>query len=116
MNVFEYRISEKVYDWMKNGTKRIEVRLYNEKAQKINIGDKITFTTIPNYDKSLNVKVTGLLRYSNIFDLYEDFDTALIADKRMTKEEINHCLEEIFGKEEIEKYDILGIKFELLDN
>lgn len=30
MKIFEYRITKEVYDWIVNGTKRIEVRLYNE--------------------------------------------------------------------------------------
>lgn len=115
MNNFDYRITEDVYEWIKNGTKRIEVRLFNEKASKINIGDIITFITLPDKDKTLRVRVTGLLRYSNIFDLYDDFDKYLFADKSMNKNELQSRIDEIFGKEEVEKYDVLGIKFELID-
>lgn len=112
MNKFEYRINEDVYDWIKKGTKRIEIRLYNEKAQKINIGDTITFTTLET-KKTIEVKVTALLRYANILDLCKDFSMNLIANEAITEIEIKQLLEDIFGKEEVEKHDILGIKFEL---
>jgi len=114
MSNFDYRITEDVYEWIRNGTKRIEARLYNEKAQKINIGDTITFITL-NTDRKINVKVIGLFRYGNILDLFDDFDMYLIAHKSMSKEQIAKMFEEIFGKENVEKYDVLGIKFELLE-
>jgi Uncharacterized conserved protein len=114
MNNFDYRITEDVYEWIKNGTKRIEVRLYNEKAQKINIGDTITFITL-NTNRKINVKVIGLFRYSNILDLFDDFNKNLIVHKTMPKEEISKMFEDLMGKENVEKYDVLGIKFNLLE-
>ena len=36
-------IQPKYFDYIKNGTKRIELRLYDEKRQKIAIGDTIEF-------------------------------------------------------------------------
>jgi len=114
INYFEYRINEKVYDWIKDGTKRIEVRLYNEKAKKIEIGDFITFITIDT-NKKLDVKVIDLFIYPSLADLYNDFGSELVADNSMTLEKINMTFENIFGKEKVEKYDVLGIKFVLLE-
>lgn len=81
MNGFDYRITEDVFEWIAKGTKRIEVRLYNLKSSKINLGDTITFTTVPNDDKVIKVKVTSLLRYPDIENLSNDFGMDLIADK-----------------------------------
>ena len=41
MNEFEYRITEQVYNWIVVGTKKVEVRLYNEKSSKIKVNDII---------------------------------------------------------------------------
>ncbi len=35
----EMKLQQKYYDFIKNGTKRIEIRLFDEKRQKIKIGD-----------------------------------------------------------------------------
>ena len=40
---FEYKVYDEVLEAMKNKTKNIEVRLYNEKSSKIRIGDIIKF-------------------------------------------------------------------------
>ena len=39
MNNFEYRVYEEVLNDMINGTKKVEIRLYNEKSSKIKIND-----------------------------------------------------------------------------
>lgn len=37
------KLQPKYFNYINNGTKRIELRLYDEKRQKINIGDIIIF-------------------------------------------------------------------------
>ena len=37
------KLQPKYFDYINDGTKRIELRLYDEKRQKINIGDIIVF-------------------------------------------------------------------------
>lgn len=46
MNSYKYRITNEIYNLIANGTKRIEIRLYNDKSSKINIGDYINFSAI----------------------------------------------------------------------
>lgn len=43
------KLQEKYYDFIINGTKRIEIRLNDEKRQTIKLGD-----TIENLQKNLN--------------------------------------------------------------
>ena len=40
------RLNKEPFDEMKNGTKTIEFRLYDEKRQKVKIGDKIEFSKL----------------------------------------------------------------------
>lgn len=40
------KLSEPWYTYLRNGTKTIELRIYDQKRRNINIGDKITFTDI----------------------------------------------------------------------
>ena len=106
------KLQPKYFDYINNGTKRIELRLYDEKRQKINIGDTIVFKREPKLDVTMKVKVIGLLRYSRFEELIEDFDIEMLADRSMKKQELLDVLEEFYTKEEQEKYGVLGIRFE----
>ena len=68
------KLQPKYFDYINNGTKRIELRLYDEKRQKIAIGDTIIFQKEPELETTMKVKVIGLLRYNTFEELYKDFD------------------------------------------
>ena len=108
------KLKPKYYDYILNGTKRIEIRLYDEKRQQINIGDTIKFLKEPELTESFKVKVIGLLRYDTFLELFNDFDVALLADKSMTKEELLNVLEEFYPKEKQQQYSVVGIRIELI--
>lgn len=55
------------------GNKDIEMRLYDEKRQLINIGDIITFTNKETKD-SFDAKLVCLHQYKSFNDLYAKFD------------------------------------------
>ena len=62
MKTHEMNLQPKYFDFMKDGTKRIELRLYDEKRSQIELGDIIEFSKSET-DK-LKAEVIGLLRYS----------------------------------------------------
>ena len=109
----ELKLLPKYYDYILNGTKRIELRLYDEKRRKIKIGDKICFLKESDLKESFVVNVVGLLRYNSFSDLFNDFDISILADNAMTKEELLNVLSEFYTKEKQEKYGVLGIRIEL---
>ena len=51
------KLQPKYYDFILNGTKRIEIRLNDEKRRMIKVGDTITFYKEPLLNKSFNVKI-----------------------------------------------------------
>lgn len=106
------KLQPRYFDYISNGTKRIELRLYDEKRQKINIGDTIIFQKEPELEVMLKVRVVGLLRYNTFEELFNDFDIDIMADKSMTKEELLEVLEEFYTKEKQKEYGVLGIRIE----
>ena len=48
MKVHEMNLQPKYFDFIKDGTKRIELRLYDEKRQSIQLGDIIEFAKSDN--------------------------------------------------------------------
>ena len=112
--IHEMKLQPKYYDFILKGTKRIELRIFDEKRQKIKIGDTIKFIKESELTESFNVKVVGLLRYNTFEDMFKDFDIEVLSDKSMTKEELISTLEQFYTKEEQIKYGVLGIRIELI--
>ena len=109
------KLQPEYYNFILNGTKRIEMRLYDEKRQSIKLGDTIKFLKEPELSESFNAKVIGLLRYNSFKDMFKDFDISILSDKSMTKEELIKVLEQFYTKEKQEQYGVLGIRIELID-
>ena len=112
--IHEMKLQSEYYDFILNGTKRIELRLFDEKRQQIKLGDTILFFKERELKESFKVKVVGLLRYNSFEEMFKDFDISLLSDKSMTKEELIAILEEFYTKEKQKKYGVLAIKMELL--
>ena len=85
-------LQPKYFDFIKDGTKRIELRLYDEKRRSIQLGDIIEFAKSEN--EKFKAEVIGLLRYDSFADLFEDFDISILADSSMTKQELLEVLGE----------------------
>lgn len=110
----EMKLEPKYYNYILNGTKRIEIRLFDEKRQQIQLGDTIKFLKQPDLKEAFNTKVIGLLRYNSFEDMFKDFDISILSDKSMTKEDLINALEKFYPKEKQEKYGVLGIRIELI--
>lgn len=65
MKVHEMNLQPKYFDFIKDGTKRIELRLYDEKRRSIQLGDIIEFAKSEN--EKFKAEVVGLLRYKLIY-------------------------------------------------
>ena len=109
------KLYESPFDRIKSGKKRIEIRLYDEKRQSLNLGDIITFSKLPYLNDELSVEVIGLLRYRTFQDLVDDFPMSHFGysgdhDKRAFVESIY----QIYSKEDEQKYGVLGIRIKLV--
>ena len=112
MTTHQMNLQSKYFDFIKKGTKRIELRLYDEKRQQIKLGDSIEFSKSEN--EKFKVRVIGLLRYETFSDLFNDFNISVLADQSMTKQELLNVLQEFYTPEKQAQYGVLGIRLELL--
>ena len=111
MNLHKMNLQSKYYDFIKDGTKRIELRLYDEKRQKIKLGDEIEFSK--SETEKFKAKAVGLIRYQSFEDLFKDFPIEILADKTMTKDELLGILSEFYTKEEQQEFGVIGIRIKL---
>ena len=110
----EMKLQPEYYDYIIKGTKRIEIRLNDEKRRKIKIGDTIKFLKEPELKESFDAKVIDLLNYNSFEDMINDLNISILSKEKMTKEELLNTLEKFYPKEKQREYGVLGIRIELI--
>ena len=103
----QMKLKEEPFRKIKDGRKDIELRLYDEKRQKIKVGDEICFTNILTGEK-VCAKVKTLHLFDSFEKLYATLDKVRIG---YTKDEVADFqdMEKYYSKEEQEKYKVVGI-------
>ena len=114
MQTHTMKLQPKYYNFIINGTKRIEIRLNDEKRKLIKVGDIIEFQKEPELQESFKVKVTDLIKYNTLEEMFNDFDISILASKETLKEELLTTLEKFYPKEKQQEYGILCVKFEVI--
>lgn len=69
--IHKMKLRESPFVKIKNGTKTIEFRLYDEKRGKIKIGNQIEFSKLPDLQETILVDVLDLYRDSIFEDLFK---------------------------------------------
>lgn len=106
-------LQPRYYDYIKDGTKRIELRLLDNKRKQIEIGDTIEFSR--GDGNTFDAKVVGLLKYDSFPSLFNDFDINMLADANMTKDELLAILGEFYTPEKQKSLGVVGIRIELIE-
>ena len=74
MTTHQLTLATEPFNAITSSNKTIESRLYDEKRQKIQIGDQIVFTNRDKPSQTATVEVVGLLRYATFHDLFSHND------------------------------------------
>jgi len=109
--VHQMKLQQNPFEKIKNGTKTIELRLFDEKRQKLQLGDEIQFCLIDDPETTLNAKIVGLLQYRTFEDLYQDFPPEATGSD--TKDDWK-LMRKYYSEEDEKKYGVLGIRLEVL--
>lgn len=109
--IHQMKLNDDPFERVKNGTKTIEFRLYDEKRRKVKIGDKIEFSKLPDLQEKILVDVLDLYTEPSFEELFEK----LYEDKELAKQKAN-AMYEIYSPENEKKYGVVGIKIKLVDN
>lgn len=107
--IHKMKINESPFDRIKNGTKTVEFRLYDDKGKQIKVGDKIEFSKLPDLQEKLIVEVLELYQdrtFENLFrQLYKEDEEEI---KRKTQ-----SMYEIYSTEKEKQYGVLGIRIKI---
>ena len=103
------RLKESPFERIKNGTKTIEFRLYDEKRKQVKIGDQIEFSKLPDLQERLIVDVIELYREDTFENLFKKLYINEDEIKKKTK-----SMYQYYSPEEEKKYGVIGIKISLV--
>ena len=109
--IHQMKLNDDPFERIKNGTKTIEFRLYDEKRRKVKIGDKIEFSKLPDLQEKILVDVLDLYTEPSFEELFEK----IYKDKEQAQQKAN-AMYEIYSPENEKKYGVVGIKIKLVDN
>lgn len=112
MTTHQLRLATEPFDAIVSGNKTIESRLYDEKRQKIQIGDQIIFTNRDDPSQTATVKVASLLRYATFHDLFSRNDPRKFGGESV--EWLKNQINEFYSIHDQAQNGVIGIEFELI--
>ena len=105
------KLQESPFEGIKNGTKTVEFRLYDEKRSKIKIGDQIKFSKLPDLQETILVDVLDLYREDTFENLFKKLFTDEDEIKRKTA-----SMYQYYSHDEEKQYGVVGIKISLISS
>lgn len=110
--IHEMRLRPDPFDRIVAGKKKIEFRLWDEKRQLINQGDRIIFTNTDT-GKNIATYVVEIHKASSFVQLKQ-----LLLKKNLIEETDFEpsAMRKYYSREEEKKYGVVGIEIKLLSN
>ena len=103
-------LSKAAYAQIKSGEKTVELRLFDEKRQGVNVGDDIYFSLADDASQLIKTTVLALHKFSNFNDLFFADMLEKSGFGGYTKEEAVACMRTYYTLEQEEKHGVLGIE------
>lgn len=104
------KLNPKYFEYMKNGTKEIEIRLNDDKRKNLKIGDEIIFQKEPELKEELYTTVEKLFVEKSFEDAIMNLEIQQYADQKETRENFLKDLYKFYTKEQENKYGVIAIK------
>ena len=107
----EMHLYKEPFEMIKNGSKTIELRLYDDKRKLIHVNDTIVFTSTENPNEKITAKVTALHVFDSFTTLYKNLPLLKCG---YTPENIDNAspddMNTFYSKSQQKKYGVLGIE------
>ena len=101
------------FELIKSGRKTIELRLYDEKRQLIEVGDRIVFTNTVTAE-TLNTAVLKLHRFDSFDELYKSLPLLKCGYTSENISKASHVdMEKYYTVEEQTHYGVVGIEIKI---
>ncbi len=112
---YTMRLTATPFEKLRNGSKVIELRLYDEKRKRIKIGDTILFISLKDPSDTLLTRVADIYRFASFEDLYRALP---MEELGYSEDEVATAspkdMEEFYSPEEQAQYGVVGFRLDLL--
>lgn len=110
VGAIEMRLADEPFEKMQRGEKTVEIRLYDEKRQKIEVGDAITFYKGESRDEWISATVVGLHRFASFKELFRSdlFPKTGCGDS--TPDEAAENMYRYYTREQEKQWGVLAIE------
>ena len=107
------KFQDRPFRKMQKGFKTIELRLYDEKRQKVQVGDQIEFTHLEDRSRKLLTRVVALHLFDSFDELFRTLPAGAMdySEDQVPKAE---DMERYYSKEEQALYGVVGIEIVLV--
>ena len=97
---------------IKDKSKTIEMRLYDERRKALKVNDVIIFTNNVT-NEQIKVVILDLYKFNSFKEVYKKFDKVSLG---YTEDEIAHYkdMQQYYSEENIKKYGVLAIKIKVI--
>ena len=112
MIIHQLKLAAEPFNAITSGNKTIESRLFDDKRQKIQLGDQLIFTNRDDPSQTAAVKVVGLLRYQTFHDLFVHNDPHKFGGESV--EWLENQINEFYSLHDQKQNGVIGIEFELI--
>lgn len=109
------KLNKQPFNAVNVGYKTIELRLNDEKRQKLNVGDWIEFSQMDNPGNKVTVEIVALHNFDSFKELYAALPLLQYGYTEETVDSANASdMESYYSKEEQALYGVLGVEIRLL--
>ncbi len=112
MTIHQMSLNDEAYKQMESGIKTVEIRLFDEKRQKVKIGDFIHFTALHDENKNIQTRVLALHHFKTFEELFHANLYIQSGFEGYTVEEAVACMRKIYAEEKERTYGVLAIELE----
>ena len=110
------RLKKDPFEKIWEGSKTIELRLYDEKRRNVCVGDSIEFENLSNNSQRIVVCVTALHLFDSFEKLYESLPLEKCGYSHDEAENASASdMNAYYSLEEQASFGVVGIEFEVLD-
>jgi ASC-1-like (ASCH) protein len=109
------KLNNESFQQIKNGTKTIEIRLYDEKRQQVRANDIIIFSQIEDKNKTIKVKVKETVEFPSFQALlkqYTNEEIGVAKDTQLSQKLAS--LYNIYNQRDELNYGVLAINIRLI--
>ena len=109
-DVYKLHLLDKYFNLIKNGTKRVEIRLNDEKRKNMKVGNNIEFIN-NDTEETIMTEIVNKRIFNTINDL---FDVYTEKELGISRNDIESVIYSIYSKKEIEENKICALEIKTL--